>query len=388
MPRCRTELTELVDDHVGTIFVGDFNVHHRRWLIHSNKNSLEGKLLYDISVDFGLKQGVREPTRGNHLLDLVLSDMLSMSAIQVLPPIADHNFVLATFDVATASADPIDRFVWDYRKADWDSLRKDLKGVDWKSIVMEISVDEAACRLTEKITEIAKLHIPHRVARFSKKSHPWLTNRALRAIQTKCAAFGTDHFETATQKCKEIIAEEYRSHRQKLRSKIKNLKRGSKQWWSLNRQLLDKTSKIDSMPPLKNSLGEFLVEMHAAGSTCSGDGIPRASCHTFGFSVDSDSVGAEDPKGHRSVEGYGARWAAGTNPARMCCGACASYRDVREETSQRGCLAGAVADSLDPPVVQKGIRLQQHELPWRALDDCAEQNGREGNLFGLCAVLG
>ena len=37
-----------------------------------------------------------------------------------------------------------------------------------------------------------------------------------------------------------------------LRAKIATLKRGSKQWWSLNRELLNKKAKISSIPPLRD----------------------------------------------------------------------------------------------------------------------------------------
>ena len=260
MPRCRAELGRLMEDHVGTILVGDINAHHRRWLVHSNKNSIEGKLMWDICTDFGLQQGVREPTRGPYLLDLVMSDMLGMGSVKVYAPIADHNLVVATFDVTTASAEPIERFVWEYRRARWDDLRADLGAVDWKSLLQHGSGDDAAEALTNTILEKALIHIPHRTARFTRRSHAWITQRAQSAIQEKCAAFGTDKFDEASRRCNAVIAEEYRAYTKRLRSKISNLRRGSKQWWSLNRQLLHKTSKVESIPPLKDDKGNWVTE--------------------------------------------------------------------------------------------------------------------------------
>ena len=60
---------------VAHIICGDLNVHHQRWLIHSSKNSAEGEILQQISTDYNLCQLVRQPTRGNYLLDLILTDL-------------------------------------------------------------------------------------------------------------------------------------------------------------------------------------------------------------------------------------------------------------------------------------------------------------------------
>lgn len=260
MPRCRSELQELMEDHIGTVLVGDINVHYRRWLRYSNGNTMQGKLMYDICTDFGLIQGVHEPTRGDYLLDLVMSDMLSMASVKVLAPIADHCVVSTTLDVETASADPVERFVWDYCKADWTGLRAALAAVDWKSMFADNPVDEGAEQLTRTIMDTAKQHIPHRMARFNKRSHPWLTNRALAAIREKCDAYGTEAFESTVQKCREIIADEYKSHTRRLRSRISSLKRGSKRWWVLNRQLLHKTSKTTSIPPLRGKDSNWIMD--------------------------------------------------------------------------------------------------------------------------------
>ena len=69
------ELAELSSDAVGCIIMGDMNVHHARWLIHSNGISSEGRLLKELCENHGLIQIVREPTRNQYLLDLYLTDI-------------------------------------------------------------------------------------------------------------------------------------------------------------------------------------------------------------------------------------------------------------------------------------------------------------------------
>ena len=87
---------------VGSVVLGDLNVHHRRWLKFSNRNSWEGDELCSICKDIGLTQLIREPTRGEHLLDIVLSSVTEMKT-EVLPLMADHNPVTATLKLSVPS---------------------------------------------------------------------------------------------------------------------------------------------------------------------------------------------------------------------------------------------------------------------------------------------
>ena len=62
----RTELNRYVSNVVGVILVGDFNIHHRKWLRFSNANTADGETLHEMCQEFGLRQLVQEPTRGNY----------------------------------------------------------------------------------------------------------------------------------------------------------------------------------------------------------------------------------------------------------------------------------------------------------------------------------
>ena len=75
-----SEIAELKDEVLGFIVMGDLNIHHRRWLKYSNDNSHQGSLLKQNCDDHAFKQLIHEPTRGEYLLDLVLTDLESCKA--------------------------------------------------------------------------------------------------------------------------------------------------------------------------------------------------------------------------------------------------------------------------------------------------------------------
>ena len=92
-----TELDQLREGHIGTAIVGDLNCHNSRWLRYSSCVSVEGRTLHRFSMESRLHQLVKEPTRGDHLLDLVLSDLGDVVSTRVFSPIADHNLVFVRF---------------------------------------------------------------------------------------------------------------------------------------------------------------------------------------------------------------------------------------------------------------------------------------------------
>ena len=53
--------------------------------------------------------------------------------------------------------------------------------------------------------------------------------------------------------CKDILAEDYKQYQTQLREQMQKLPRGSKQWWALNRRLLNQTSSLSSILPLRKS---------------------------------------------------------------------------------------------------------------------------------------
>ena len=106
---------------------------------------------------------VTEPTRYEHLLDLVLTDLESCKT-EVLPRIADHKLVVVELKADVPSQACITRKVWSFTQADWGALQEDLAGRDWATM-WQTSVEEATEFLTGAILDAASNHIPTRVAK-------------------------------------------------------------------------------------------------------------------------------------------------------------------------------------------------------------------------------
>ncbi len=197
-----------------------------------------------------LVEKVGKPTRGEYLLDLVLSNLDVQTS--VLPKVADHSMVVAVLEVPRPSARVIERQVWDFKKADWDGLRSALSETDWHSILCK-DADAAAEGLTETLLSKTREYVPTRRLKDEKSSHPWINDRCRRAISEKDAAENSDFdsYKRACERCTAVLQEEYGGYIQRLRTRLQELPAMSKQWWDINRQLMNNAPPREAIPPLK-----------------------------------------------------------------------------------------------------------------------------------------
>ena len=93
-----------------------------------NKETVEGTSLFRFCLANSLKQFVKQLTRRENLLDLVISDL--DGRIEVLPQISNHNMVLAVFYIGIPEMLVVKRIVYDYAKALWKDIQAEFLNFD------------------------------------------------------------------------------------------------------------------------------------------------------------------------------------------------------------------------------------------------------------------
>ena len=93
---------------MGTIIIGDMNVHEKQWFNFSTSSSPEGRCLRSICGKHNLVECVRAPTRGRNLLDLFLTDLPHLATTKVHAGVSDHFMVHAqmNFEVVGMRVQP------------------------------------------------------------------------------------------------------------------------------------------------------------------------------------------------------------------------------------------------------------------------------------------
>ena len=254
----REELDRLSVSVYGVIVLGDLNIHHRKWLRFSNRDTPEGEYLKSVCDDHDLRQIVDKPTRGQYLLDLCLTNLDRCKAT-VVNKIADHCGISLSVPLPIPIVKKIPRQVWHLRNAKWDHLKCELRAIDWQ-ILSQGDVDSATELFVQILLGLCKTYIPYGEIMEKKASHPWLDDVCIAAIQRKNQAEGTSTYESAAESCTRIIAESHRRYLVSLRARIEILPRNSKRWWKLNRELLHRKTQISSIPPLRTTDGRWLTD--------------------------------------------------------------------------------------------------------------------------------
>ena len=253
------ELSDASFGVTGTILLGDMNIHHSPWLRFSSGCSAEGQALRNICDEAGLLQKVREPTRNQYLLDLVLTDMSDTLKVEVLPAITDHKLVMSRLHIATPTHHAVTRFVWDFKQARWDGLIQALADTDWDHLTSG-SIDTAVETFTQHVLTTARAFIPYRRLRERKSTHPWITPACEAAVHKKIAAEGCPHYEEECRRCSAVLAAAHTAYIRRVRDRLANIPRGSKAWWKWNRALLNKARKTTCVPPLRTSAGQWVLD--------------------------------------------------------------------------------------------------------------------------------
>ena len=246
---------------VGCIAAGDVNVHSERFLKYSNGETTEGRAMSAVCANLQAVQSVKGATRGEYLLDLIITDLPDVKA-SILPQISDHAIVEANVEMTVPTEEVYERHVWDFRDADWaglcDTIHSQYATGGFGSRCADPG--EAARQLTGDLLAAMERNIPRRVIKQRKSSRPWLTRRALRAVAAKSAASGTPREAAEAERCSRTLLEERHRYAEKMQKEVKNLKRGSKRWWATVAQLTHKSQKPSSIPALKTPDGVWLLD--------------------------------------------------------------------------------------------------------------------------------
>ena len=133
------------------VVAGDFNVHSEEWL-GSNKTTRAGELTQELCSFHGLEQHIVTPTRGKHILDLIMSDFDSIVNVKCLAPLgaSDHTVILADLPICPYKEPNTSRVVWRYNQADWGRLRAFFRDFDRSSAITD-SPEQSCTNITSTI---------------------------------------------------------------------------------------------------------------------------------------------------------------------------------------------------------------------------------------------
>ena len=250
--------------HGQNVLIGDFNFPDIDWSTGSAGG--KGREFYDATAEVFLQQYVQEAThRSGNILDLVLCDqeeMISEVKGEGRLGKSDHDIISFTLRVRSNKL-ASQRMTMNFRKANFEEMRKRMREMDWRNILREKDVNEMWISIRGCIERLMTELIP--MKRVKTKNNPqWFDRDVKRSIEKK-----KDAWKRWKQSGGEREKEEYRKRVNETKKKIKNKKNALERKVVANRKSNPKSfyAYINSakktrgkIGPLKNGEGELITE--------------------------------------------------------------------------------------------------------------------------------
>ena len=172
--------------------VGDFNLSNISWPydpeVPITNNTEKG--FVEMFNDLGLNQLISQSTHiKGKILDLLLTtdvQLVDKVCVQDINSVCKSDHAAITFDVKTKvkRKKPIKRKCYNFKRANWESLNADLRGVNWDALLDRVEPDIAWNRFKIQLFELVDKHIPQ-VTFKSEFQPPWFDSELLQACQAK-----------------------------------------------------------------------------------------------------------------------------------------------------------------------------------------------------------
>uniref|UniRef100_K7EXX2 Endonuclease/exonuclease/phosphatase domain-containing protein n=1 Tax=Pelodiscus sinensis TaxID=13735 RepID=K7EXX2_PELSI len=225
-----------------SIIMGDFNYPHIDWIHVTSGREAEIKFLNGLNDCF-LEQLVQEPTRGEAILDLVLSGVQDqVQEITVTGPLgnSDHNIITFNIPVVGRTPQQSSTLAFNFKKGNYTKMRRLVKQ-KLKGTVTRAKSLKAAWKLFKDTIIEAQLKCIPQIKKHSKrpkKESPWLNHHVKEAVRDKKVSFkkwksnpseiNRKEHKHCQIKCKNVIRKAKKDFEEQL---AKNSKRNNKMFF-------------------------------------------------------------------------------------------------------------------------------------------------------------
>ena len=257
-------LDELGSSNHHFILMGDFNYRFFQWPPDFNSGNLsnEANLFCDRLDDNFLVQHITTPTRGNAILDLIITDETDMvSDVEVIGKLnnSDHNAILCNVLVRTENVKKL-RQTYDYNKANVAAIRAELMKLNWSHLFGNLPV-EGCWRVFKDILQDLELkYVPKRTIGTGNRKPIWMTYKTLKLVKRRHKIFKKfkDPEHPACKKADRQASAATKFSRRHFESKLAQKIRSDKK--SFFAYVRSKTKSKVKVGPLKDTQGHDTSE--------------------------------------------------------------------------------------------------------------------------------
>ena len=163
-----------------SIIMGDFNLPEIDW--NSHLSPAPGSKLLNFISENNLTQLVREPTRGNNILDIVITTDRLVQNLKIREKLGDHKMIEYEIKIQKTHKEQ-QRKTYNFKLAQFEAFKEELSQTDFLEIFGKANAHECFMAFKNIILEGCQRYIPlkHR----SVTNPSWFNNRVKAAISNR-----------------------------------------------------------------------------------------------------------------------------------------------------------------------------------------------------------
>ena len=199
---------------------------------------------------------IKEPTRKNNILDLIITDSPNyFLETGVLTPLfdIDHDVIFGKFKFTYPLNTAYNRTVWYYDRGDYDSMNTYLNNTSWPNTEQSPLDEDVEC-ITNKLLEATQLYIPHNTVKVRNKDKPGITHdikvmfketqRLHKKMRKSNKPEDIEAFKNKRKEAKDAYRDSKRSYYDNLVSKIQDPDTTVKTYWKLVKSIYGNKQQI------------------------------------------------------------------------------------------------------------------------------------------------
>ena len=205
-----------------------------------------------LSSSNGFSRLIDEPTHiktnSTSCIDLIFTDKPGLSVDSgvhsSLHPNCHHQIIYSTFNLNICYPPPYQQLVWDYKKADSNSIRKALDLVNWERLFDQKSIDGQIATFNDTVLNTFRNFVPNKYITIDHKDPVWMNETIKSKMKAKNILykkyiqnrrFESDFIflENLLTELNELISSTKASYYENLGQKLKNPLLQAETYWSI-----------------------------------------------------------------------------------------------------------------------------------------------------------
>ena len=160
------------------VILGDFNAKSKSWW-NKDITSNEGSQIDSLATTYGLQQLISDPTHilpnSSTCIDLIFTDQPNLVVDSGVHPSlhtnCHHQITFCKFNLITEYPPPYQHLVWDYKRANVNSIKQALYQVNWSTILSNKDVHQQVNILNSIILNVFTNYVSNKVITMMIKIH-------------------------------------------------------------------------------------------------------------------------------------------------------------------------------------------------------------------------